>query len=46
VIRRLLVAAAVVVGSIALFGGTASAAQDIACLYNHDPLHIGLCIAV
>lgn len=44
-IRRLLVATAVLVGATALSGGTAGAA-DVACLYQGVPLHIGLCISV
>ena len=46
-IRRLLLAAALAAGSIGLFAATASAANgNIACVYNHDPLHVGLCISV
>jgi hypothetical protein len=45
VIRRLLVALAIVVGSTALFAGTSSAA-DLACVYNLNPLHVGLCASV
>lgn len=44
-IRRLLVATAVVFGATALLGGTAGAA-DIACVYQNDPLHVGLCVSL
>jgi hypothetical protein len=45
VIRRALVALAIVAGSTALFAGTSSAA-DIACAYNVNPLNIGLCLSL
>jgi hypothetical protein len=45
VIRRLLVATAVVLGATALLGGSAGAA-DVACVYQNDPLHVGLCISL
>jgi hypothetical protein len=45
VIRRLLVATAVVFGATALLGGTAGAA-DVACVYQNDPLHLGLCVSL
>lgn len=44
-IRRLLVATAVVLGATAFLGGTAGA-RDIACLYQNDPLHVGLCVSL
>jgi energy-converting hydrogenase Eha subunit E len=43
VIRRLLVASAIVLGSIGVFAGT-SYASPIACAYNVNPLNIGLCL--
>jgi len=46
VIRRLIVAVVVVLGASTLLGGTAHAAQDVVCAYNHDPLHIGICVAL
>ena len=49
-IRRLLVLTAVTVGSLvgfAGFTGTAHAANgNIACAYEADPLHVGLCIGL
>ena len=44
-IRRLLAATAVVLGATALLGGTAGAA-DIACVYQKDPLHVGICVSL
>ena len=45
-IRRLVLALALVVGANVVFGGAASAAQNVLCAYNHDPLHIGVCVAL
>jgi hypothetical protein len=45
VIRRLLVALTIVVGSTALFAGT-SGATDFACVYNLRPLSLGLCASL
>jgi len=45
VIRRLIVTTAVLLGATAVWGGTAGAA-DIACVYQSDPLYVGLCISV
>jgi hypothetical protein len=42
VIRRLLVAFAIVAGSIGVFAGTSNAGP-VACVYNGTPLNIGLC---
>ena len=44
-IRRLLLAIAVVVGFLAVGTETADAA-NVACIYNLKPLDIGLCIGV
>ena len=46
-IRRLLVLTAVTVGSFVGLAGTAHAANgNIACAYEADPLHVGLCIGL
>jgi hypothetical protein len=45
VIRRLLVAFAIVTGSIGVFAGT-SGALPVACVYNGNPLNVGACVFV
>jgi hypothetical protein len=45
VIRRLLVATAVLFGVSVFSAGTAGAA-DLACIYQNDPLHLGICISL
>ena len=46
-IRRLLVLAAVTVGSFVGLAGTAHADNGyIACAYERDPLHVGLCVGM
>ena len=44
-IRRALVALAIVAGSTVLFAGTSNAA-NLACAYNVNPLNVGLCLSV
>jgi hypothetical protein len=47
VIRRLLLAATLALGLMTVGAATASAKKgDVACVYNVDPLNIGLCISV
>jgi hypothetical protein len=47
VIRRLLLATALAAGLMTLGAAGASASNgDVACLYNVNPLNIGLCVAL
>ena len=46
-IRRLLLLVAVSVTTLIGFAGTAHADNGyIACVYEHDPLHAGLCVSM
>jgi hypothetical protein len=46
VIRRLVLLSAVFLGGFTALGGSAHAANGyIACVYEHDPLHVGLCVS-
>ena len=46
-IRRVLLLVAVSMTSLVAFAGTAHADNGyIACVYEHDPLHQGLCIGM
>jgi len=47
VIRRFVVMSAVFVGTFVGLAGSAHAANGyIACVYERDPLHVGLCVSM
>jgi hypothetical protein len=47
VIRRLIVAATIVLGTTGfVFAGTADAAQNVLCVWNNTPTHLGPCLAI
>lgn len=46
-IRRFVLLSAVFAGAFVGLGGTAHAANGyIACVYERDPLHVGLCVSM